>query len=148
MLKKVEPFVTFGYPNLKTVQDLIYKRGFLKINKQRIPITSNAVIETALGNFNKNSLIIISCWKLSVCWRLDPWNLHLWNQLQESKQHFMAFQTQMPQGRIQSQKTRISQWRWLWKQRRNDQRIGQKNALIIFNNSEFYNIKVINCNFM
>lgn len=52
MLKKVEPFVTFGYPNLKTIQDLIYKRGFLKINKQRIPITSNVVIETALGLFN------------------------------------------------------------------------------------------------
>jgi large subunit ribosomal protein L7e len=33
MLKKVEPFVTFGYPSLKTINDLIYKRGFLKINK-------------------------------------------------------------------------------------------------------------------
>jgi large subunit ribosomal protein L7e len=61
MLKKVEPFVTFGYPNLKTVQDLIYKRGFLKINKQRIPITSNVVIETALGNYLLSKLINVSC---------------------------------------------------------------------------------------
>jgi len=45
MLKKVEPFVTFGYPSLKTIKDLIYKRGFLKINKSRIPISNNAIIE-------------------------------------------------------------------------------------------------------
>lgn len=36
-------------PNLKTVRELIYKRGFAKVNKQRIPISSNAVIENALG---------------------------------------------------------------------------------------------------
>lgn len=33
MLKKVEPFVTFGYPSLTTIKELIYKRGFLKLNK-------------------------------------------------------------------------------------------------------------------
>merc|ERR1719218_524734 len=34
-LKKVEPYVMIGYPNLKTVRDLIYKRGYGKVNKQR-----------------------------------------------------------------------------------------------------------------
>jgi len=51
MIKKIEPFVTFGYPTRHTISNLIYKRGFGKINKQRIPITSNLVIEKALGQF-------------------------------------------------------------------------------------------------
>ena len=53
MLKKVEPYVTFGYPNQKTVRDLIYKRGFGKMgngrNKDRIPLSNNDVIEEALA---------------------------------------------------------------------------------------------------
>jgi len=51
MIKKVEPFITFGYPTRQTISDLIYKRGYGKINKQRIPITSNEVIERVLGRF-------------------------------------------------------------------------------------------------
>merc|ERR1712159_834843 len=34
MLKRVEPYLSYGYPSLKSVRDLIYKRGFGKINKQ------------------------------------------------------------------------------------------------------------------
>merc|ERR1711990_896413 len=49
MLKRVEPYLSYGYPNLKSVRELIYKRGFGKINKQRIPLNDNSVIETALG---------------------------------------------------------------------------------------------------
>jgi len=45
MLRICEPFITWGYPNLKSVRELIYKRGFVKHNKQRIPITDNFVIE-------------------------------------------------------------------------------------------------------
>ena len=37
------------YPNLKTVRELVYKRGYGKLNKQRIAITDNAVVETGLG---------------------------------------------------------------------------------------------------
>jgi len=48
MLKLVEPYVTYGTPNLKTVKHLIYKRGFLKIRGQRIPITDNSLIEKRL----------------------------------------------------------------------------------------------------
>lgn len=36
---------------MKTVRELIYKRGYGKINKQRIPLSSNAVIEGALGQY-------------------------------------------------------------------------------------------------
>eukprot|EP00887_Chlorella_sp_A99_P008230 scaffold12.g8230.t1 len=49
MLQRVEPYVAYGYPNLKTVKELIYKRGFGKVNKNRIPLTDNSVIEQALG---------------------------------------------------------------------------------------------------
>ncbi|CAI9773674.1 unnamed protein product [Fraxinus pennsylvanica] len=47
-LQKVEPYVTYGYPNLKSVKDLIYKKGVAKINKERVPLTDNNVIEQAL----------------------------------------------------------------------------------------------------
>lgn len=48
MLRICEPYVTWGYPNLKSVRELIYKRGFAKVKHQRIPITSNTIIEKAL----------------------------------------------------------------------------------------------------
>jgi len=51
MLKIVEPFVAYGYPNLKSVRELIYKRGYGKIDKQRIPLTDNAIIEESLGKY-------------------------------------------------------------------------------------------------
>ncbi|KAI1463315.1 60S ribosomal protein L7 [Daldinia caldariorum] len=51
MIKIVEPWVAYGYPNLKSVKELIYKRGYGKINKQRIPITDNSIIEENLGQY-------------------------------------------------------------------------------------------------
>ncbi|KAJ4371332.1 60S ribosomal protein L7 [Neocucurbitaria cava] len=56
MLKIVEPFVAYGYPNLKTVRELIYKRGYAKVNKQRIPITTNDIIEGSLEKFGITSV--------------------------------------------------------------------------------------------
>jgi len=52
MLRLVEPYITYGEPSLKTVQSLLYKRGFGKVNKQRIPITDNKIIAESLGKFN------------------------------------------------------------------------------------------------
>merc|ERR1712216_826817 len=43
MPTRVEPYLSYGYPSLKSVRDLIYKRGFGKINKNRIPLNDNAV---------------------------------------------------------------------------------------------------------
>eukprot|EP00842_Homolaphlyctis_polyrhiza_P007104 jgi/Hompol1/983/HPOL_005477-RA len=51
MLQWVGPFVAWGYPNLKTVRELVYKRGFAKIRGSRIPITDNSVIEASLGKY-------------------------------------------------------------------------------------------------
>merc|ERR1711934_232677 len=36
--------------NKATVKDLIYKRGHGKVNKQRIPLTDNSVVEKVLGD--------------------------------------------------------------------------------------------------
>jgi ribosomal protein L30/L7E len=67
MLRLVEPYITYGSvttsalsvtlhipsshsePNLKSVRELIYKRGYGKVNKQRVPLTNNGIIEEALG---------------------------------------------------------------------------------------------------
>ncbi|KAI0283004.1 60S ribosomal protein L7 [Russula aff. rugulosa BPL654] len=52
MLRLVEPYVTYGEPNLKTVRELIYKRGYGKVNRQRVPLSNNSVIENALGKYD------------------------------------------------------------------------------------------------
>lgn len=77
MLQLVTPYVAYGEPNLKwvyiyiflhifriggalfltkffvkrSVRELIYKRGYVKVNRQRIPITDNAIIEQNLEKF-------------------------------------------------------------------------------------------------
>uniref|UniRef100_A0A7S0WER7 60S ribosomal protein L7 n=1 Tax=Chlamydomonas leiostraca TaxID=1034604 RepID=A0A7S0WER7_9CHLO len=56
LLKRVEPYVSFGYPNLKSVRELIYKRGYGKVNGNRIPLTDNKIIEENLG---KHGIICI-----------------------------------------------------------------------------------------
>ncbi|KAH9935024.1 60S ribosomal protein L7 [Fomitopsis serialis] len=52
MLRLVEPYIAYGEPNLKSVRELIYKRGYGKVDKQRIPLTNNGVIEAALGKYD------------------------------------------------------------------------------------------------
>jgi large subunit ribosomal protein L7e len=51
MLTIVNPYIAYGYPNLKSIRELIYKRGYGKIDKQRIPLTDNQLIEDNLGKF-------------------------------------------------------------------------------------------------
>lgn len=56
MLKRVEPYVTFGYPSRKTISDLVYKRGHGKVGRSRIPLTDNLIVEQNLG---KNNIICV-----------------------------------------------------------------------------------------
>ena len=51
MIKRCSPLVTLGYPTRKTISDLVYKRGFGKVNGQRIPLSDNDIIEKQLGEF-------------------------------------------------------------------------------------------------
>ena len=48
MIRKVEPYVAYGYPSQKTISKLVYKRGFGKVNGSRIPLTDNAVVASQL----------------------------------------------------------------------------------------------------
>lgn len=41
----------FRYPNLKSVKELIYKRGYGKLNKARTPLTDNSIIEEVSLSF-------------------------------------------------------------------------------------------------
>jgi len=56
-LVKVDPYIMYGYPSLKSVRDLVYKRGFGKVGGQRVPLTDNTVIETALSEKTKGAVI-------------------------------------------------------------------------------------------
>jgi len=52
MLRIAEPYITWGVPNLKSVKELIYKRGFGKVEGRRTPLTDNAIIEKKLGQYD------------------------------------------------------------------------------------------------
>jgi large subunit ribosomal protein L7e len=32
MIRRVEPYVTYGYPSRTVIKNLIYKRGYAKVN--------------------------------------------------------------------------------------------------------------------
>lgn len=51
LIKLAEPYIAYGYPSLSTIRNLMYKRGHGKINKQRIALTDNAIIEANLGKY-------------------------------------------------------------------------------------------------
>lgn len=50
--------LVFRYPNLKSVRELIYKRGYGKLNKQRIPLTDNTIVEQVCTFF---VVLVILC---------------------------------------------------------------------------------------
>ncbi|ELK02506.1 60S ribosomal protein L7 [Pteropus alecto] len=49
MLRTVELYTMWGYPNLKSVNELIYKHGYGKINKKLIALTDNTSNAHSLG---------------------------------------------------------------------------------------------------
>eukprot|EP00397_Hematodinium_sp_SG-2012_P036719 GEMP01039673.1.p1 GENE.GEMP01039673.1~~GEMP01039673.1.p1 ORF type:complete len:267 (-),score=64.19 GEMP01039673.1:1120-1884(-) len=51
MLKYIQPYIICGYPSLAVTRELIMKRGFAKMNKQRIPLTNNQTIQEGLGKY-------------------------------------------------------------------------------------------------
>jgi len=52
MLQLVEPYVAYGYPNLKTIREIVYKRGYASVRGQRLRITDNRIIYKNLKRFN------------------------------------------------------------------------------------------------
>jgi hypothetical protein len=78
----LQSYITFGEPNLKSVRELVYKRGFAKVlththtihtpthththtarasqvNKQRLPLTDNKLVEDSLGSFG---IVCVEVW--------------------------------------------------------------------------------------
>jgi len=51
MLRIADPQICWGYPNMKSIRDLVYKRGHVKVNGRRTAITTNQLIEDKLGRF-------------------------------------------------------------------------------------------------
>ncbi len=56
-----------SYPNLKSVKELIYKRGYGKLNKARTPLTDNSIIEEVcvlsfIANTVVSRCLLQSCW--------------------------------------------------------------------------------------
>lgn len=49
MIRIIEPFVTYGFPSRATISKLIYKRGYGKVNRSRIPLTDNSIVAGELG---------------------------------------------------------------------------------------------------
>ena len=56
MLKRVEPYVAYGYPSPAVVRQLVFKRGFAAVNGQRLPLTTNDIVYAALGKFGLESV--------------------------------------------------------------------------------------------
>lgn len=55
----IQNYVTYGYPTKAVVNDLIRKRGYLKKETQRLPITDNNLIEELLGKATEHAVICI-----------------------------------------------------------------------------------------
>eukprot|EP01129_Flabellula_baltica_P009689 TRINITY_DN39_c1_g1_i1.p1 TRINITY_DN39_c1_g1~~TRINITY_DN39_c1_g1_i1.p1 ORF type:complete len:286 (+),score=73.13 TRINITY_DN39_c1_g1_i1:51-860(+) len=50
MLDIVETFVTYGYPNQKSITELIRKRAHITVDNKRVPLNNNLVIEEHFGD--------------------------------------------------------------------------------------------------
>lgn len=48
-LLMIQDYVAYGYPTKQLVNDLIRKRGFIKKDGKRLPISDNNLIEELLG---------------------------------------------------------------------------------------------------
>lgn len=56
MLKFVEPYIAYGYPSVTTIKKLVCKRGYLKVNRQRIPLNSNDQVSDLLSDVDIKSV--------------------------------------------------------------------------------------------
>ena len=60
LLRKIEPYIAYGYPTPKTIRNLINKKGFGKIGKrgkwQKVPLIGNKVIDQSLFQVGIHSL--------------------------------------------------------------------------------------------
>jgi len=102
----------FRYPNLKSVKELIYKRGFGKLNQQRIPLTDNSIVEQVCR------LIIV--WvnrftRICFCngWAWFLFDFRAWASMESSAQKISSMKLLLldPISRRQTTSCGLSSWR-------------------------------------
>ncbi|EDW39867.1 GL16173 [Drosophila persimilis] len=49
LLRVIEPFVAYGNPSLSTIRELVFKKGFARIDGKKTAIQSNTMVEEHLG---------------------------------------------------------------------------------------------------
>merc|ERR1712036_33080 len=54
MLRIADPFIAWGYPSVETIKKLVYKRGAVKVNGQRLKIKDNSEVERSVGHLGIN----------------------------------------------------------------------------------------------
>merc|ERR1712010_155131 len=54
MLRIADPFIAWGYPSVETIKKLVYKRGAVKVNGQRLKIKDNSEVEKSIGHLGIN----------------------------------------------------------------------------------------------
>ena len=103
MLRRIEAYVTYGFPSHQTVRALIYKRGYGKLNRQRIPLSNNAVVEAGLKEHG------IRCVEdlINEIWTFGP-------HFKEANNFLWPFKLNSPRGGLVSK-------RHQWMDRRGDQ---------------------------
>ena len=57
LLHLVEPWIMYGPPSKEVVSDLINRRGYGRVKKDRVPLSDNTIIELALGE--KSGIICV-----------------------------------------------------------------------------------------
>lgn len=50
LLRVIEPFVVYGFPTLSTIRELLFKKGFARIDGKKTAIQSNTMVEEQLGD--------------------------------------------------------------------------------------------------
>jgi hypothetical protein len=99
MLHLVGPYVTYGEVNLKAIRELVYKRGYAKVDGQRIPITDNQIIEKQLGKFGIICKLFFLAFTTNLIIRYRgprPRDRHLRTQLQGGYLQPLALQALQP----------------------------------------------------
>ena len=133
----------YRYPNLKSVRELIYKRGYGKLNQQRTALTDNAIVEQ---NCNSKLLPFCKGLKGSVCFNLllicynvvtvgqhylygrsHPWDNDSWTSLQAGKQLSVAI---LVEGNLGWSKEEEKPLRWRRRCRKTREWIGIMNYFV------------------
>ncbi|CAD7680109.1 unnamed protein product [Nyctereutes procyonoides] len=95
MLRIVEPYIAWGYPNLKSVSELIYEHGYGRINKKRIALRDdNTLIARSLDKYGIICMEDLSHEIYIVGKRFKEANKFLW-----------PFKLSSPRGRMKKKTT-------------------------------------------